>query len=447
MSGRQERDFEGPPPGNPDANQVAQAERVLAANPDFRYAAGLGWLRWDGTKWAAGAETVFTQAVIANAKRQVVIAPALPFSQQLASRRGIEDVAKLATTLPAAHVGIDQLDTHLDYLHTAGKTWHLSTGAAWATPREELNTRALAWEPKEECPEWRAMLDRCFPGESDTVDYLQRLIGYGITGRTTEQIFVLLHGRGANGKSTFMDTLSYVFGPYVETIPVEILMNTKQRDGEAPAPQLAKMRGARIVLTSESERGGLLSEPTVKLLTGDEPLTARTLYREPVTFRPEALILMATNHMPDIRGTDDGIWRRVKLIEWRESFIGRRDTGILDRLKSEAPGIISWALDGAMEWYRNGLQEPARVTISTDKYREDSDFLGSFMPEWLEVDAASWLPNKEIGALYAEFAEANQLETLRSTRTLYRALEERGATSVKRQGVMGYRVRRARQGR
>lgn len=448
MSERQERDFDGPPPGNPDANQLSQAERVMAQHPELRYAPGLGWLHWDGTKWAEGGEARMRNAVMANAKRQVAIAPALPFNQLLASRRGLEDVASIAQNLPGVHVEASELDTHLDRIHTAGTTWHLGTGAAWPTDPAELNTRAVNFDPASGCPEWLATLDRCFPDAPETVSYLQRLIGYGITGHVSEQAFILMHGGGANGKSTFINVLTHVFREYVEHVPVEVLMNTSQRNGEAPSPMLMKIRGARLVFTSETERGGRLNEPMVKLLTGGDEITARALHRDPVTFKPEALIFMATNHLPEIRGTDDGIWRRVKLLEWKASFKGREDKGIEDRLKAEAPGILSWALDGALEWYRAGkkLNEPDSVRLSTEDMRKQSDFLGSFIPEWLVADDDSWLPRSEVKAVWDEFCEANGAgaNVIQHTATLYRALEERGAVGIGRKGVRGYRVRRAR---
>jgi putative DNA primase/helicase len=424
---------------DPRSTELSQARRVVDANPHLRFAPGIGWLSFNGSKWVPDAEAAANEAVRTAADSATITFPG--YGAKFASRRALVDVraitAELSQTKPA------ELDTHKDWIHTSGITWDLRTGVCWPTEEDELNTKALDWEPATGCPEWVATLERCFPGEPEMVAYLQRLVGYGITGQTREHVFILLHGNGRNGKSTFINVLTHVFREYVQHIPVAVLMSADSTNPEGPSPMLLKMRGARMVFTSETARGGRLNEPMVKLLTGGDEITARGMKASPVTFKPEALIWMATNHKPEIQGTDEGIWNRVKLIEWRESFAGREDFGLEDRLKAEAPGIIDWALDGAREWYAGKLQEPERMRRDTKHFRAESDFFGSFVPDWLALDGSAWIPRKEVLAVYSLYCEDNGLLPVRNPSTLYNALKERGAETAIRNGVHGFRVRRA----
>lgn len=425
---------------DPRSTELSQARRVVDANPHLKFSKGLGWMWWDGGRWKQGADGLIAEAVRNAADSATITYPS--FGARFASRRSMDDVKAVCEQLTL--VDPSELDTHKDWIHAGGTTWSMEYGATWDTALTELNTKSLPYEAGGDCPTWMQFLDDCFPGEADMHKYLQRLVGYGITGHTREHIFVLMQGRGRNGKSTFINVLTHVFDDYVRHIPVKILMDGSQRDGEAASPMLLQMRGARLVFTTETERGGRLDEPMVKQLTGGDTITARALRRDPVSFTPEALIWMATNYNPDIRGTDDGIWNRVKLIEWNESFAGREDRTIEERMKEEAPGILAWALEGAMEWYERGLEQPQRVKDATDHFRAQSDFLGSFVGDWLVKDSGAKLPRSEVCNIWGEFQEANgDRESLRSMRTLYTALRERGFEEYILDGVRGFRARRA----
>lgn len=427
---------------NVSDTQLAHAQRLMDRSPTLRYVKGVGWLHFDGARWTAEGAEIAVNRAVHEAARDAHLMSASSFTAGLNTRRGLDDVEAIARNLGTVRVDARDLDRNPDWLHANGITWDLRTGNAWPTALDELNTKATNAEPADACPSWLQFLTDAFPRDPEMPAYLKRLVGYGITGHTREQAFVLLHGRGANGKSTFIDALTHAFRAYTQHIPIEVLMSGAQRSGEAPSPMLMLMRGARLVFTAESDRGGRLNESMVKLLTGGDEITARNLNSAPVTFRPQALIMMATNHMPTIQGTDDGIWRRIKLIEWRESFLGREDKGIADRLRAEAPGIVNWAIEGAAEWYETGLATPHRVTTSTQGYRADQDFLGEFVGEWVALDETSWLPNGEIKAAFDDFCAANGRDSVKNPSTLYAAMRERGARKVTRRGREGHTVRR-----
>lgn len=438
------------PVPNPAATQLAHAERIMATRPDLRYAPGIGWLHWAGSRWTIGAEQELIAVVRHAANRYAAISPG-PFAFELASRRGLEDVAIICRDVPGVHIDPATLDQCQGRLHTAGLTWNLRTGDAWPTGQDELNTRATSFEPAAQCPRWLEFLRSCFPDAPEMPAYLQRLVGYGLTGHATEQAFILMHGTGANGKSTFVDALTHAFKPYVEHLPIQVLMASKaERTGEEAAPQLLKLRGARLVFTSESDREGRLNEAMIKQLTGTDQISARALYKDPVTFQPQALIFMATNHLPQVRGTDTGIWRRVKVVEWRESFLGdRADKGIFDALKAEAPGIVDWALDGAMSWYGSGLAEPPRVSLATQEYRHDSDALTDFLaPDGsgqVEPDPSGFISRGDLMDLWVAWNGDRGIIERDCWRavTLFKALRERGVADVGRGKIRGFRLKRS----
>lgn len=429
----------------PADTELGHAVRLMARHEDLRYAPGLGWFKWDGLRWAPGAEAELTAAVQEAATRANSVM-ATDFTKHLCFRRGLDDVAKICETLPGVAVSPSELDQCQDRLHTAGLTWDLSTGDAWPTQPTELNTRATALEPAAHCPNWLAFLESCFPDAPEMPAYLQRLVGYGLTGKATEQAFVLMHGTGANGKSTFCDALNHAFKQYVEHLPIQVLMATKkERSGEEAAPQLLKLRGARLVFTAESDREGRLNEAMIKQLTGTDQISARALYKDPVTFQPQALIFMATNHLPQVRGTDEGIWRRVKVVEWRESFRGdRQNKDIFSRLQEEAAGIVDWAIDGAMAWHRQGLDEPARVRLATKSYRDESDALTEFYPAVVSGDPRSFMPRSDLVETWYEWNQSEGTDPRDAWKpyTLFRALRERGVTEAKRGSVRGFHLRR-----
>ncbi|MCA0851223.1 DNA primase family protein [Salipiger thiooxidans] len=248
------------------------------------------------------------------------------------------------------------------------------------------------------CPTWRAFLDRVQP-DTEVQDFLQRWVGYCLTGKTSEQKLLFNYGAGRNGKSTFVDTLAAIFADYGTTVPIETLTGTEQRKGSDATPDLVRLPGARFVRASEPEQGTRMKEAMIKALTGGEAIMIRRMMQEFVEVTPEFKLMISGNHKPEIRGSDDGIWRRVMLLNWGEQISEEEvDPTLPDKLKAEAAGILAWAVRGYIAWADGGLRIPAVVREATDEYRQESDKLRLFLQTECEITGlgTDWEPSRDL---------------------------------------------------
>jgi putative DNA primase/helicase len=203
--------------------------------------------------------------------------------------------------------------------------------------------------------------------KADVINFLQTASGWAITGNTEEQTMFILYGSGANGKTTFLNTILSILGDYGTATPTETFM---RKTGDQITNDIARLRGTRFVTTTEAEQGRRLSEPLIKKITGNDQMTARFLYGEFFNFVPTFKIFMATNHKPVIKGTDYGIWRRIKLIPFTTRIPEeKQDRRLEEKLKAEASGILNWLLEGTARWKREGLIAPATILNATNEYR------------------------------------------------------------------------------
>ncbi len=259
-------------------------------------------------------------------------------------------------------------------------------------------------------------------GNEDLIAYLQRAFGYSLTGLIWEQILLFLHGIGANGKSVFLEILIALLGEYAVSTIIETII-VKQR---GIPNDVARLAGARVVAVSETAEGQRLNESLVKDLTGGDTVTARFLHREFFDFRPEFKLWIRGNHHPQIRGTDDGIWRRIHLIPFTVQIReGERDKGLTDKLREELPGILAWAVKGCLEWQRTGLRAPVEVLNAVQGYRKEMDTLGTFLDERCVIGNEFSITAKELYAAYTEWCKTAG-EHQASQKRFGMALTERG---------------------
>jgi putative DNA primase/helicase len=265
-------------------------------------------------------------------------------------------------------------------------------------------------------------------GNQDLIEFLQRAVGYSLTGDVSEQCLFLLYGTGANGKSVFVKTAGRLLGEYATVTPFETLL---VRRGEGPRDDIADLRGARFVSAIEAEEGQRLAESLVKALTGDDRIKARFLYSEFFSFEPSFKLWLAANHQPIIRGTDLAIWRRIRLVPFTVTIPeGEQNPHLAEGLVEELPGILNWALAGCLEWQRDGLHQPDEVRQATALYRQESDPLAEFLGECCVVEDGRKSRFGELFSAYQRWAEANSEKPL-SNRAFADRLTERGFDSYR----------------
>lgn len=309
-------------------------------------------------------------------------------------------------------------------------TIDLRTGAPREHCRQEFISKIapVEYDPKAECPNWLKFLDIITNSKAEMPPYLQRCVGYTLTGQTGEHVLFLLHGTGANGKSTFLETLRWVLGDYSQTADFSSFLAS---NGQPVRNDLAKLNGARFVTASESDGGKRLDETVIKQLTGGDSITARFLYSEHFEFTPQFKLWLGTNHKPTIRGQDEGIWRRIKIIPFPVSIpLEQQDHNLRDKLKQEASGILNWALGGLAQWQAKGLDEPETVKGATKEYRTDQDVLAHFIATRCIEGADEESPAHELYKAYRQWAEETN-EYVKNERGFSNALSERGLHKVR----------------
>jgi putative DNA primase/helicase len=266
--------------------------------------------------------------------------------------------------------------------------------------RDHLITKMmpLQFDPDAGCPAFDAFLERIQPNR-DMREFLQRWFGLSMTALTGEQKFAFLYGSGANGKSVLVDLMARMFGDYAATAKIESLTGRNRRGGGDATPDLVPLVGARLVRASEPDEGERLQEGTIKELTGGEPILVRSLHADFVEVKPIFKLTISGNHKPDIRGTDDGIWRRVLLVPFDVQIPpSERDDRLGDKLWQDRAGIFNWLVQGLLDYLEGGLQEPQAVLEATSDYRADSDPIGTFLADCCIVsgDPADFMTSRDL---------------------------------------------------
>jgi len=328
-------------------------------------------------------------------------------------------------------------DTMLVGFDNARRVIDLKTGAHRPASPADLITKSLNVAEvgdAKKAVRWLSFLDQVFQGDAELISWMHRWMGYALTGSTAEQIMLFCYGMGANGKSVLGELLRWIVGDYSRAIPVETLCESRRQAG-GPSPDLADLAGARLAMSSETEDGAALAESLIKSLTAGDAISARPLYGKPFTFQPQFKLLMLGNHRPVVRGTDHGIWRRIRLVPFNRTFTAEeRDPHLLDKLKAEAPHILAWMIEGALEWQRRGLADtPKVVAAETDSYRSEQDVIGEFLAEVTERDPASEVCTSDVYAAFRDWAIKNGLRPA-SKVSLGRRLTERGMRNRRSNG-------------
>ena len=369
---------------------TGNAARFVEKNRSrLRYCGPLGgWFVWDGRRWAEDEVNEVMRYAKATAKSIYVEAADLEAKDERdkQSRWGSSSLMKHrleameVLARPELAVRVSAFDTDRVLLNLANGTLDLCSFEFREHRPSDLITKLteVEFDPHAGAPGWNGFLEEVLP-DLTVRQYVQRAVGYSLVGQVRDHVLFLPYGPGANGKSVFLEVIHHVAGEYGRRAEPGLLL--EHRSEQHPTG-VADLRGARFVSTVEPDREKVLAESLVKTLTGGDRVKARRMRQDFFEFDPTWTVWMACNHRPTVRGTDEGIWRRLKLIPFSVVISPElRDLDLSRKLKKEAPGVLKWALEGLREYWRIGLAEPHAVTFSTDEYRAEMNALGLFLDE------------------------------------------------------------------
>lgn len=347
------------------------------------------WLLWDGIRWRVdGCKEAIERSVnMARARQQAAMGDddfqtkkhVMQWGHASESISRITASLTLASTIKPFGTTIDKYDADTLLATTKNGTLDLCDGTFRESNPEDYLTKQLGatFLPEAKAPRWELFLQEVFGGDEELIKYIQVAVGYCLTGETKEQNLFLCYGSGANGKSVFLQIVSQLLGDYAGAASFESF-NAGNRN-EA-GYDLAVLKGKRLVTVIEANEDRFLDEAKVKAVTGQDLISCRFLHKDFFSYRPQFKIWMAMNYKPIVRGTDYGIWRRIHLIPFTQSFKSRADKDLVVKLGAELSGILNWALVGLREWQESGLEIPQAVKKATQEYQRESDSIG----QWLE---------------------------------------------------------------
>lgn len=438
-----------PAPRSTALTDTGSAERLIQLEGDnLRFLPAWGkWVVWNGSHWeldVGGLRVLdFTLRVITAMKRDADAAEAAGNEELATSLRAWARksesaprrlaIEMLARSNPLITLKVEDLDVDPELFACANGTIDLRTGTLRDHERLDYITRVspVVYDPEARCPRWMAFLEQVIPSP-DVRSYVQRVVGYCLSGRTDAQALFFLLGEGSNGKSVFVSVVLELLGAgYGMTAAPDLLM---ARKGEAHLTELADLFCKRVVACTEVSTGGAFDEARVKALTGGDRVRARRMREDAWEFRAYFKIIIAGNHKPRIAGVDHGIWRRIHLVMFGVTIPNeKQDPRLKEKLLEELPGILNWALEGYRAYDEGGLQPPAEVLEAGATYREENDTFGAFMAEKCVQGPEAEAPSTDLYKAYSAWA-IGAGERVMTQRAFSLALKERGFATRKSHG-------------
>ena len=405
-------------------SELGNAHRLLDAGGDrLRYVSDSeAWLIWDGASWAWDYDGASVRAIAAELPDLIYAEGAgypndvehfARWARRSGEKRTIVAAVSLASDslkirMPASRIDADLMTVGFD---KGRQVIELTSGAVRPAKPSDYITKSLGCSSVGDASKavrWKQFLFEVFGSDVELIDWMHRFCGYALTGSTTEQFFLFLHGAGANGKSVFIDVLRQLAGDYGRSIASETLSEGKRQQGAA-APDLAALAGARLGFCSETEDNRALAESMLKGLVAGDAMAPRQLNKGHVEFTPVLKLVMAGNHAPVVRGIDHGFWRRVRKIPFNVTFdVVQRDPDLGAKLKMELPHILAWAIEGCTQWQARGLRDtPAAVETATQEYRGAEDVLAGWMADCLVLDRIGDVSADVVYASYQNWCHVN----------------------------------------
>ncbi len=391
---------------------------------DWRYCAAWGqWLSWTGTRWNPDRTLVLQHLVRGVCRAAQVFAERPTQRAKLASASTVGGVERLARSDPRHASFAESWDRDLWALNTPNGIVDLRGGALRRHARGEHMTKLTTASPAGDCPTWRRFLGDVTGGDGDLAAYLQRVVGYCLTGVTTEHALFFLYGTGANGKSVFVNTLATILGDYATNAPMETFMETR---GDRHPTDLAGLRGARFVAASETEQGRRWNEAKLKAITGGDKISARFMRQDFFEYIPQFKLVIAGNHKPAMRNVDEAMKRRLHMVPFTVTVPPeRRDRRLTEKLLAERDGIMAWAVQGCLDWQLTGLRAPQCVIDATEEYFEEEDRVGEFVAEDCYVHGDARVSIEDVFHRWRERGEQRG-EYIGTSRWLVQQLLSRG---------------------
>ena len=372
--------------------QLRFAERFTGAyGGKFLHVHGIGWHEYDGSRWKEcldGAEKRAAVDLVKQALRQL---PQLDKSargqlfkdiSRIESKSGINGVVDIAANLHPCTVAASKLDAQPELLNTSSGTIDLSTGAERKPdPNDHISKCTNAsFNPDARSKTFTQFIEQIQP-DPDMRAFLARSLGSALLGRVRDHVLLIWHGGGGNGKGTLRDAVSHALGNYAIEVPPEILLLNKHGQ-QGMAPERMRLKGARAAFCSEIDKGAKMDEATMKKLTGGDPINAKLLYHNPIEFNPSHTLFMLTNHLPQVRGDDPAVWRRILAVPFDITVPrDKQDGDLSEKLKKSADAVLAWLWEGWLDYQKNGLNPPRAVAEATRKYQLDSDILARFLAD------------------------------------------------------------------
>lgn len=447
---------------------LGNAERFKARHEDdLRYCPDIGWLYWDGRRWARdGAEEVVKRAehmtvraiqdeakalresgqdavfVDAKGKETLLSDKIVAWGRNSEAASRMASISKRADSMMAVAVG--DLDADKMKINVANGTLHIAKRDdgpyVILKPHDPADyitkISPVDYDQHAVCPRYDRFLDEVQPpdehGGRDVQIFLDQWAGLSLTGDTSEQKITFHYGKGRNGKSVWVKTISFVAGDYADSIPIESFLDSgRARAGGQATPDLAGLPGVRMLTTSEPKKGATLDEGLIKLFSGGDVIKARHLNKGFFAFTPQAKLTMQGNYRPRITGADEGIWNRLVLVPWGVYFpADKRDPKLEEKRRGEASGILNRLLDGLCAWLDSGLRIPSSVAAATADYRSDSDPLSRFLEACTRQALGKRVQATDMHNVFTAWAKSNG-ETPWTAKGLGSALKERGLAQKK----------------
>jgi putative DNA primase/helicase len=440
-----------PVPASPFA---AEKEFTDAGNADrlardygnrIKYVREWGWLAYEGGRWvrhAEGAIMRYAEACINDILQEAARTPdrarrdaLIDHARRSFSQQRLRAMVELAKYRVGVEARTEEFDTDPWLLNVQNGTIDLHTGTLRPHDPADRITKIvnIAYEPTATAPRWEQFLQEIFLDDENLIAYVQRAIGYSLTGSTQEQVFFLCYGAGANGKSTLLGVIARILGDYAQPLKADALLTSPYRNGSSATPEIATLVGSRFV-SAQEPGGGAFDAARIKELTGGDAMQVRELHQAPFTFIPDFKLWLSTNELPDVKDTTTGIWRRIRQIPFNARFEKNGDPDLSAKLLAEAEGILAWMVAGAVAWAQQGLGEASAVQEATREYREAEDpYLEFFQEVLVPSEVTERVDGVEAYEAFQAWQRAVQAPALDS-KGFYRQAEAHGYAKKRSNG-------------